>query len=259
MLAHGTRNIENYHSCELQVEQNFCGSSISTLDAFERIKLQNAYPKDAVLFIEGQAPRGIFVLCKGKVKLSLCTGDGRTFILKVAQAGDVLGISASISGRPYEATAEALEASEASFIKRENFLRFLKANPDACFRVAEQLGRNYSNACHEVRSLGLSQSSGEKLCKLLLEWVQRYCTPNDSKPCIRLPITQDEMAQMIGCCRETVTRLFADLKRRGIAECKTSILRIHDKSALQALADNRLTPLKMNREHGLSQGCSRIA
>ena len=258
MLAHGIRNIETYHGCELQVEQNFCGLSVSTLNAFERIKLQTVYPKDAVLFIEGQAPRGIFVLSKGKVRLSLSTGDGKTFIFKVAEAGDLLGISATISGKPYEATAETIEASEASFIKREDFLRFLKANPDACFRIAEQLGRNYSNACHEVRSLGLSQSSGEKLCKLLLEWVQRHCAPNDPRPRMRLPITQDEMAQMIGCCRETVTRLFADLKRRGSADCKRSILRIHDRSAVQALAENRLTPLKMSGEQALSQSRSHV-
>ena len=258
MLAHGIRNIETYHGCELQVEQNFCGLSVSTLNAFERIKLQTVYPKDAVLFIEGQAPRGIFVLSKGKVRLSLCTLDGKTFILKVAQAGDLLGISATISGKPYEATALTLEPTEVSFIKRPDFLRFLKANPDACFRIAEQLGRNYSNACHEVRSLGLSQSSGEKLCKLLLEWVQRHCAPNDPRPRMRLPITQDEMAQMIGCCRETVTRLFADLKRRGIADCKRSILRIHDRSALQALAENRLTPLKMSGEQALSQSRSHV-
>lgn len=257
MLAHGIRHIE---SCdrELQVEQSFCGLSVGTLDAFEHIKLQTAYPKDAGLFVEGQDSRGVFVLCKGKVKLSLCAGDGKIFILKVAQAGDLLGISATISGKSYEATAETIEPSEVSFIKREDFLRFLKANPDACFRVAEQLGRNYSNACHEVRSLGLSQSSGEKLCKLLLEWVQRHCAPNDPRPRMRLPITQDKMAQMIGCCRETVTRLFADLKRRGIADCKTSVLRIHDRSALQALAENRLTPLKMSREQALSQSRSHV-
>ena len=245
MAAHGIRNIEKGHGCELRLEPTFCGLSVSALEMFDRIKFENAYPKDAVLFIEGQAPSGIFLLCKGKVKLSLCAGDGKTFIMKVAQAGDLLGVSAAISGKPYESTAETLEPSEVSFIKRDDFLRFLKANPDACFRVTEQLGRNYSTACHEVRSLGLSQSSGEKLCKLLLEWLQQYCAPNDPKPCMRLPITQDEMAQMIGCCRETVTRLFADLKRRGIGECNRSILYIHDRNALEAVADNRSAQLRV--------------
>jgi CRP/FNR family transcriptional regulator len=259
MPADGIRNLESCRGCELRVERSVCVLGAGALDAFERIKLRSAYPKDAVLFIEGQPPRGIFMLCKGKVKLSLCAGDGKTFILKVAQAGDLLGISATIAGKPYESTAETLEPSEVSFIKREDFRRFLKANPDACFRVAEQLGRNYSNACHEVRSLGLSQSSGEKLCKLLLEWIQRHCAPNDPEPRMRLPITQDEIAQMIGCCRETVTRLFADLKRRGIADCRTSILRVHDRNALQALADNRLAPLKISREQVPSQSYSRVA
>ena len=53
-----------------------------------------------MLFVEGQAPRGIFVLCKGRVKLSICSTDGKTLILKIAEAGEVLGLSASVSGNP---------------------------------------------------------------------------------------------------------------------------------------------------------------
>jgi len=84
-----------------------------------------------------------------------------------------LGLTATISGSPYEMTAEALEPCEVGIVKRGDFLRFLKDNPAACFNVTEQLGFNYRNGCHEVRSLGLSQSSGEKLAKVLLEWSER--------------------------------------------------------------------------------------
>ena len=61
-----------------------------------------------MLFVEGQAPRGIFVLCKGRVKLSICASDGKTLILKIAEAGEVLGLSAAVSGAPYELTAETV-------------------------------------------------------------------------------------------------------------------------------------------------------
>ena len=140
------------------------------LQAFESIKYSTAYPKDAVLFVEGQAPRGIFVLCKGRVKMSMCATDGKTLIVRIAQPGEIMGLGATVSGKPNELTAETVDPCQVNFVKRDDFLRFLKKYSDACFKVAEQLSEKYHTACHELRSLGLSHSSGQRLAKLLLEW-----------------------------------------------------------------------------------------
>jgi CRP/FNR family cyclic AMP-dependent transcriptional regulator len=79
--------------------------------------------------------------------------DGKTLIFNIAEPGEVLGLSASVSGKPYEFTAQTLDPCQVNFVKREDFLRFMKENSDACFKVAEQLSVKYNNACHEVRSL----------------------------------------------------------------------------------------------------------
>ena len=70
-------------------------------------------------------------------------------------------------------TAETIDPCQVNFVKREDFLRFLKEHSDACFEVAEQLSEKYNTACREVRALGLSHSAAEKLAKLLLEWTQK--------------------------------------------------------------------------------------
>src|SRR6266571_4147604 len=137
----------------MRADQIFCDLPESALQSFEVIKYATAYPKGAVLFVEGQAPRGIFVLCKGRVKLSICATDGKTLILKIAEPGEVLGLSATVSGKAYELTAETIDPCQVNFVKREDFLRFLKEHADACFKVAEH-SEKYNNACHEVRSLG---------------------------------------------------------------------------------------------------------
>ena len=188
--------------------------------SFETIKYATAYPKGAVLFVEGQTPRGIFVLCKGRVKLSICSTDGKTLILKIAEPGEVLGLSATVSGKPYELTAETVDPCQVNFVKREDFLRFLREHSDACFRVAEQLSDKYNSACREIRSLGLSHSAAEKLAKLLLEWSARNGEAARPEPRVKLALTHEEIAQMIGTSRETVTRLFADLKKRQIVQAK---------------------------------------
>ena len=191
-----------------------------------------------MLFVEGQSPRGIFVLCKGRVKLSICSTDGKTLILKIAEPGEVLGLSASVSGKPYELTAETADPCQVNFVKREDFVRFLREHSDACLRVAEQLSDKYNTACREIRSLGLSHSASEKLAKLLLEWSVKAGEAAKAEPRVKLALTHEEIAQMIGtsCARAKVTRLFADLKKRQIVQAKGSTLLIRNKSALKAMA-----------------------
>ncbi len=123
-----------------------------------------------------------------------------------------------------------------NFVKREDFLRFLREHSDACFRVAEQLSDKYNAACHEIRSLGLSHSAAEKLAKLLLEWSSKNGEAQKQEPRLKLALTHEEIAQMIGTSRETVTRLFADFKKRQIVQTKGSTLLIRDKAALKQIA-----------------------
>src|SRR5579864_1770855 len=236
LSPYGLDIIESCMTCKVRTERLFCEISTPSLQAFEQIKYATAYPKGAVLFVEGQAPRGIFVLCKGRVKLSICSTDGKTLILKIAEAGEVLGLSASVSGKAYELTAETVDPCQVNFVKREDFLRFLREHSEVCLRVAEQLSDKYNSACREIRALGLSHSASEKLAKLLLEWSSRNGEAVKSEPRLKLALTHEEIAQMIGTSRETVTRLFADLKKRQIVQTKGSTLLIRNKAALKAMA-----------------------
>jgi CRP/FNR family transcriptional regulator, cyclic AMP receptor protein len=238
LSPYGLDIIENCLSCKMRAEHIFCDLPAGALQSFETIKYATAYPKGAVLFVEGQSPRGIFVLCKGRVKLSICSTDGKTLILKIAEPGEVLGLSATVSGKSYELTAETIDPCQVNFVKREDFLRFLKEHADACFRVAEQLSDKYNNACREIRSLGLSHSAAEKLAKLLLDWSSRSGESNKQEPRVRLSLTHEEIAQMIGTSRETVTRLFAELKKRQIVLARGATLVIRNKAALRALASS---------------------
>lgn len=236
LSPYGLDIIENCLTCKMRADHIFCDLPAAALQLFENIKYATAYPKGAVLFVEGQSPRGIFVLCKGRVKLSICSTDGKTLILKIAEPGEVLGLSASVSGKPYELTAETVDPCQINFVKREEFLRFLRENADACLRVAEQLSEKYNSACREIRSLGLSHSAAEKLAKLLLEWSVKNGEAAKAEPRLKLALTHEEIAQMIGTSRETVTRLFADLKKRQIVQAKGSTLLIRSKAALKAMA-----------------------
>jgi CRP/FNR family transcriptional regulator len=193
-----------------------------------------SYPKGATLFVEGQAARGVFILCIGRVKLSTSSIDGRTLIVRISEPGEVLGLPATVTGKPYELTADVIEPAQANFISRADFLGFLREHGEVSLRVAQQLGETYHAAVAEMRSIGLSRSAGEKLARFLLEWCDSH---GDGSAGIRgtLTLTHEEIGQMIGASRETVTRLFADLKKKKVLEVRGSTMVIPDKSALENL------------------------
>jgi CRP/FNR family transcriptional regulator len=224
----------------MRVEHLFCDLPDSALQALENIKHTTAYPKKATLFLEGQPPRGIFVVCKGRVKLSMSSTDGNALILQIAGLGEVLGLSATVSGQAYELTAETLDPCRVSFVKREDFLHFLNDYTEACFKVAEQLSEKYNHACREMRSRGLSHSAGEKLARLLLEWSSKNGEASKQGPQVRLSLTHEEIAQRIGTSRETVTRLFAKLKERQIVQGSSEALVIQNKVALRLVAASQV-------------------
>jgi len=186
------------------------------------------------LFIEGQLPRGVFVLCKGKAKLFTSSREGKTVILKVAGAGDVLGLNATISNRPYELTAEMVEPGQANFIGRDVLLQFLRENGEIAVRLAEQLSRNYYSAIEEVRMLGLASSPSEKLAKLLLSWSGNAAKSADPSH-IKMSLTHEEIAEIIGTTRETVSRLFSEFKKKQLLQLKGATLIIRNKPALEKM------------------------
>jgi len=190
-----------------------------------------------MLFIEGQEPRGVFVLCAGKAKLFTSSSDGKTIITKISGAGDVLGLNATISNRPYEVTAEMTEPGQANFIARDALLRFLREYGEVALRVAEQLSRNYYTAYEEIRTLGLTSSPSEKFAKLLLSWSPKTGSTNEPAH-LKLTLTHEEIAEMIGTTRETVSRLFADFKKKQLLQLKGSTLIIRNKPALEKMLNS---------------------
>lgn len=230
---YGFELVENCLICKLRSDSFFCGLPRPALESLDKIKYTAAYPQGAVLFVEGQMPRGIYMLCKGRVKMSTTSSDGKTLILKIAQPGEVLGLHATVSGSPYEITAETGQPCQLNFIKREDFLRFLQKHGDACLQAAQHLSKDCQSAYQQIRSLGLSHSAPERLARLLLEWSVGFNASDEVK--VKLSLTHEEIAQIIGTSRETVTRVLAEFRKKQIAILKGSTLTIRNKPALERL------------------------
>ena len=221
-------------SCTIRNERPFCNLSTASVSALDTLKFTSVYPKGSVLFVEGEEPRGVFILCSGRAKVTTSSSEGKTLIVSIAEPGEVLGVSASILGTAHEVSAETIEPTQVNFVRREDFLRFLGAHPDAAMHAAQALSANYQSAQREIRSLGLAQTTSEKLAKLLLDW----CEKGDETPKgvrLKVLLTHEEIGQMIGTTRETVTRLLGDFKRKKVLEVKGSTVFVMQQAHLQSL------------------------
>jgi len=225
---------ENCQSCKLRANGFFCQLSPAAMTDFNKIKSPAAYPAGAVLFLEKQDPRGVFVLCAGQVKLSISSSAGKTLILRIAKPGETLGLMATMSGIPYEVSAETLHPCQVAFVRRDDFMGFLSKYPEVYQGAVRQLSTLYSGACEQLRTVGLSTSAPEKLARVLLEW---SADPKDTKEStqIKLPLTHEEIAAFIGTTRETVTRTLSEFKNRQLVSLQGSTLIISDRPALETI------------------------
>jgi CRP/FNR family transcriptional regulator, cyclic AMP receptor protein len=223
-------------TCKRRAAGFFCQLPPAALKDFDAIKSTAAYPKGAFLFMEKQDARGIFVLCEGDVKLSISSSEGKTLIMRVAKAGEILGLMAGMSGGSYEVTAETIRPCQVAFVRQEDFQRFVAKHPEAAQGVARQMTMQYQAACEQLRTVGLSASAQEKLARLLLTWSAGMQQTKEGIR-IKVPLTHEEIAEFIGTTRETVTRTLSDFKVRHLVSIQGSTMMILSRAALETFAN----------------------
>jgi CRP/FNR family cyclic AMP-dependent transcriptional regulator len=223
-------------TCNMKDSRFFCQLQPSAIKDFDAVKSTATYPKGALLFVEKQDSRGIYVLCEGEVKLSISSPEGKVLILRIARAGELLGLMAAMAGLPYEVTAETIHPCQVAFVRRDDFVRFLAKHPEASQHVVRQMGAQYRGACEQLRTVGLSASAQEKLARLLLTWSEGIQQTKEGTR-IKLPLTHEEIAEFIGTTRETVTRTLSDFKVRHLVSIQGSTLMIPNRAALESFAN----------------------
>ena len=221
-------------SCRFREERLFCNLETDALHELERLKKSCAFSEGQVLFREGQVAEEVMILCQGSVKLSISSPEGKKIILNIADAGEVLGLSSVIAEKEYEATAEAMEPVQVNTISRKPFLDFLHRFHNVAIHAARELSEAQLRACNEVRLIGLAQSVPQKLAGLLLQWDEK--NPESKEGTVKLCLTHEEVSQLLGTSRETVTRALTELKKKKIIAIRGVNVYILSKEKLRQAA-----------------------
>lgn len=232
---YGLPIIQSCLSCPVREDSLFCDLKSDALHALNAIRRPSVFPKGALLFVEGQPCAGLFVICAGKAKLTASSLQGRSVIVRVAGAGEILGLSAVMSETPYEVSAETLQPTEVNFLPQEEFLRFLRHYGEVSVRMAQYLSQELQRAYHQMARIALAPTAKAKLAGLLLDWARSENSSRADSASFHLWLTHEEIGQLIGTSRETVTRLLNQLRRHGLIKTNGSVVTLTDPQQLRAI------------------------
>jgi CRP-like cAMP-binding protein len=197
-------------------------------------------PREVVRF-PAEPGQTVLLLARGRVKIKAVTADGRETILAFIEAGEVFGELALFDGAPRDEIAEAVEASQVLAIPRDDLLWLMGRRPDVALHVTKLLGFRLRRVENRLRNI-LFRSNRERTVALLLELLDSHGQRAGAGWEIRLRLSHQELANLIGATRETVTVTLGQLQREGLIEVRRRRIYVLDRGRLAAEGAGQFQP-----------------
>jgi CRP/FNR family transcriptional regulator, cyclic AMP receptor protein len=214
----------------------FAGLSREAQAQCSAITVEANYTRGTRLFNEDEAPKSVFVVLSGRVKLSVTSREGKTVILRIAGAGDLLGLSAALSGNTHEMSAEAVEPCRVKVIRARDFLAFLQEYPEASREATRCILNEYQTTFSNMCRLALPTTVAGRLANLLLEWLDDRMEKGSKERRLVVPLTHEEIAGMANTSRETVSRVLHQFQREKLIAVNGVSMTVLQPQLLQQLA-----------------------
>ncbi len=232
--------VESCSDCPMRDTGLFCRLLQGTLTEMNAFRQDCLYPRGAVLFVEGENPRGLSILCSGQAKLSVTSATGHAVNLRIVEPGEALGLSSVVANEPYVTRAETLSRCQVSFIPKLRFIQLIHAHADLAFNVSRHLSRELHNAYDQTRLLALASGTQVKVAHFLLTWAEKHGEPVAEGMRMAVYMTHGEIGESIGASRETVSRILGDFRRRQLIRIRGSTIVILQPQQLRGLTTQRM-------------------
>lgn len=205
----------------------FSELSTDTLEKIEKVGTRKIFQKNDVILMEDEVGTALFVIISGKVKVSRTSNDGREVILTILSESDFFGEMAILDGQTRSATVVAIEDSELFIIQRNDFLNLLKEYPEVSIALLQELTKRLRATDVKIKALSLKDAEG-KVATVILQLADDVGKIKHGKVEIeKLPLQQD-LANMAGTSRETISRTLHSFAKKGLIELDGNNLKIVD-------------------------------
>jgi CRP-like cAMP-binding protein len=178
--------------------------------------IERKFPRDAVIFEEGTLGDYMYLIQDGQVKVTKMSEDGREKILEMFGPGDFFGDMSLFDRQPRSASIKTTKACVLMALSRQDFLGLLRQNPDVCMQVMQELSRRLRDADEQIRALLFERVEGRT--RQLLARMARETVPDHPDRRATPAVTHQQLADLVGTSRETVTRVIKELKEAGWLE-----------------------------------------
>ncbi|NCS89143.1 MAG: Crp/Fnr family transcriptional regulator [Ignavibacteria bacterium CG2_30_36_16] len=203
----------------------FSELSDSTLEQISKLGVKKKFPKDSIILFEHETGSALFVIVSGKVKVSRVSEDGKEVILTILGDSDFFGEMAILDGLTRSANVTSMEDSELFIIQRKDFLELLQIHPEVSIALLQELTQRLRAADMKIKSLSLKDAEG-KVATVILQLADDLGKIKQGTVEIeKLPFQQD-LANMAGTSRETISRTLHSFAKKGLVELDGSKLRI---------------------------------
>jgi CRP/FNR family transcriptional regulator len=210
------------------------------LDRLYSLSTIEKYSKGDYIFLECDAPRNLYVVEKGEVKLLKQTEDGRETIVEMAYPGEIFGEEAIFDGQPYPLTSQALQDVELLSITRSDFFAFLRDNPDLALEIITELGERLREAQNTIRALAMERVEW-RIARVLLMLSRKAGVTEEDGVSINLPLTRQDIADMAATTVETTIRVLSNFKKMGLVETEKGKIILLDKKHLEEMVSEGCT------------------
>jgi CRP/FNR family transcriptional regulator len=173
------------------------------------------YRKNQVIFLEEETGNYMYIVLAGKVKVTKTTASGKETILAIHQVGDFFGEMALLDGRTSPATVSAMEDCRIAAIHHNDFSRRLMSNDKVVRQIIQVLCSRLRQVWSQVQELSYS-TADDRIKAGILQLSRKHGVQDARGIIIDLKITHQELAELVGTSRETVTRTLARLQKKGI-------------------------------------------
>lgn len=195
---------------------------------YETAKKVINFQKGDTIFEDGETPKGIFFLKSGTAKLSKHGVYGKEQILRFIKKGDLIGYRSLLCGEEFQAKAEAMTDVETTFLPSDIFLHLLEVDPKLSFVMLQKMSFELGESANTVTFLA-QKTVRERLAEILLLLEQKLGT--DPEGFIKISLTREEIANIIGTATESAIRLISEFKQDGLIGVEGRNIKIlcHDK------------------------------
>lgn len=218
----------------------FSDLSDKDLRELEAVVRERSFRKNEVIFHAQEPGNALFVIKRGRVKISMDDKSGREIILRIFAAGDFFGEMSLLDGEPRSATVSALEPCQALILFREPFVEFVARRPEVVMKMLTALSRRLRKADEKISRLAFSDAY-EKVASVLMEIIEERKIPLRIGTEIPISLTRKELAELVGLSRETLTRVLADFQKAGLVRIEEHSIAIIDPQKLRREASRSVS------------------